>query len=145
MQLLTEWIRDAHFRLYLTELKIWKATEPYSHIYPHLTACVCVCVCVIVCVWQRIWSCHFVITSANTGLERVDWSLPVGQPWEKIRSDRPHNTAWDVNNFYPPFFLSLSLSLSLFVVETWMILQGFWKRERGRDEPKWENIPRFHL
>lgn len=70
----------------------------FTHILLHM------CVCVFVCVWQRIWSCHFVITSANTGLERVDWSLPVGQPWEKMRSDRPHNTAWDVNNFLPPSF-----------------------------------------
>lgn len=61
------------------------------------------------CVRRRIWSCHFVITSAaNTGLEGVDWSPPVGQAREKMRSDRPHNTARGINNFLPPF-LSLAL------------------------------------
>lgn len=95
----------------------------FTHTFVWVCAFVHVCGCVhsCMCAQYRIWSCHIVITSANTGLERVDWSHPVGQPWEKMRSDRPHNTAWDINNSPPPpspapspylchsFFLSLCL------------------------------------
>lgn len=142
--------KDAH-------LRIWKATGPYIPLHLLTLLCVCahVCGCAhsCMCTRYRIWSWHIVITSANTGLERVDWSHLVGQTWEKMRSDRPHNTAWDVNNSPPPPSpsppppppsVTRSFFPSIFVVEMWMMLQGFWKRE-GQRWVEMREYPRFHL